>query len=293
MSTTQSVSGRGLPKVVGTSSTQSATLPITHSLTLAYFSSFVIALLMAVTSITGLLYQTRIYPTDEALYQYVATDVLNLVVGLPALFGSMWLARRGKLIGLLCWPGMLLYGLFVYVMYAIGVPFGPLFLPYLVLAVLSAYTTVGFVASVDSEAIRCRLTGAVPERLAGGILTGLSTLYSLNAVGQIVTALASQTPIGATDIAHWMADLAILGPMWLVGGLLLWRREALGYVAGTGLLLLGSILFIGVVPIIVFEALYTASPIDVAAIVQMLVMGLVCFVPFGLYVRGIVQSERG
>ena len=64
----------------------------------------------------------------------------------------------------------------------------------------------------------------------------------------------------------------------------------MGYVAGVDLLLLGSLLFIGLIPVIVFTALYTASPIDVGGIVEMLVMGLVCFIPFGLYVRGIVRS---
>jgi len=289
---TQSISSRDLPKAVGSNRVQSNNLLVTRSLTLAYASSLTIALLMAVASIAGLLYQTHIYPADEAPYTFAATDVINLVVGLPALLGSMWLARRGKLVGLLCWPGRLLYVLFVYIMYAIRVPFGVLFLPYLILATLSAYTTIGLVASIGGEPVRRRLAGAVPERLAGGILAALSILYGLNAIGQIVTALVGQALIGTPEISHWIADLMIMCPAWLVGGFLLWRREALGYVAGAGLLLLGSTLFIGVVPIIVFEALYTASPIDVGAIVQMLVVGMVCFVPFGLFVRGIVKSDR-
>lgn len=286
---TQSVPSPSSLKVAGD---RSASLPVTRDLRLAYALSFVIALVMTVASVAGLLYQTRIYPAGETLYLFVATDVINLVVGLPILLGSMWLARRGKFIGLLCWPGALLFVLYIYVTYAIGVPFGVLFLPYLVLITLSAYTTIGLVASIAGESVRRRLAGAVPERLAGGILAGLSILYGLNAIGQIITALTSQAPIGAAEISHWIADLTTLGPAWLVGGFLLWRRGALGYVAGAGLLLLGSILFIGIIPVIVFPALYTASPIDVGGIAQMLVMGLVCFVPFGLFVRGIVEADR-
>jgi hypothetical protein len=278
------------PKDAESAESRPASLPVTRDLALAYALSLVIALIMTIAAVVGLLYQTRIYPADETLYSWVATDVLNLIVGLPLLLGSMWLARRGKLIGLLCWPGALLYVLYINTTHAIGAPFGVLFLPYLILVALSAYTTIGLVASIDGESVRRRLTGAVPERLAGGILAGLAILWGLNAIGQIVTALTGQTPVGAPEISHWIADLTTLCPAWVIGGLLLWRRQALGYVAGAGSLLLGSILFIGIIPVIVIQALYTASPIDVGGIAMMLVMGLVCFIPFWLFARGIVRS---
>ncbi|MDH5459115.1 MAG: hypothetical protein OEY26_10400, partial [Nitrospinota bacterium] len=122
-------------------------LPITRDLTLAYMLSLIIALVMTVASVIGFLYRTVIYPTDELLLNRVPTDGVNLVVGLPILLGSMWLARRGKLIGLLCWPGALFYVLYIYVPYVIGVPFNALFLPYIALVTLSAYTLIGLVAS--------------------------------------------------------------------------------------------------------------------------------------------------
>jgi hypothetical protein len=37
----------------------------------------------------------------------VANNVGNLVIGLAILLGAMGLARRGRLIGLLFWPGAL------------------------------------------------------------------------------------------------------------------------------------------------------------------------------------------
>jgi hypothetical protein len=270
-----------LLKNAGGTDPWSAGLPITRDLTLVYALSLVIALVVAIAS--------AVYPVGEPLYSFVATDTLNLVVGLPILLGSMWLTRRGKLLGLLCWPAMLVYVLYIHVTKAIGVPFGVLFLPYLALVPLSAYTAIGLVASIDLEMVRRRLTGAVPVRLAGGVLFGISFLYLLLEVSQIITALTDPALAGA-EMSHWIADWTTLCPAWLIGGVLLWRRDPLGYAAGVGLLLLGSLLFIGAIPVIVFTALYTASPIDVGAIVQMLVMGMICFIPFGLYVRGIVRS---
>lgn len=276
---------------MNTNQEHNASLPIKRDLTLAYALSLVVALIMTVASVIGFLYRTVIYPTDELLLSKISLDVFNLVVGLPILLGSMWLARRGKLIGLLCWPGALFYVLYIYVSYLIGVPFNALFLPYIALVTLSAYTLIGLVASIDGEAVRQRLTGVVPARTAGGILAGLTILFIVRQIAVTVTALISQTPVDPImELPLWIADLT-LSPAWLVGGFLLWRREALGYVAGAGLLLLYSLLFIGLITVMVFQGLFFASPIDVAGIVVMLVMGLICFIPFALFVRG-AASDR-
>ncbi|HUW12114.1 MAG TPA: hypothetical protein VM537_20470, partial [Anaerolineae bacterium] len=275
----------------GTTESRSASLPITRDLTLAYVVSLVIALIMTVAAVIGLLFRTDIYPTDELILSFVPVDLFHLVVGLPILLGSMWLARRGKLIGLLCWPGALLYVLYSYITNLIGVPFGVLFLPYLLLVTLSAYTTIGLVASIDGQAVRQWLTGVVPAKAAGGILVVLTSLFIVINVANIVTALASQTPDDALGrICVWIADFTAVIPACLVGGLLLWRREALGYVGGVGLLLQYSLLLAGAIPCMVFPALYNVSPIDVTGIVLVLVWGVMCFIPFVLFVRGIVRS---
>jgi hypothetical protein len=95
--------------------------------------------------------------TDELILAFLPVDAFHLVVGLPILLGSMWLAWRGQLIGLLCWPGVLLWVLYSYITNLVGVPFGVLFLPYLLLVTLSAYTTIILVATIDGDAVRRRL----------------------------------------------------------------------------------------------------------------------------------------
>jgi hypothetical protein len=242
-------------------------------------------------SVVGLLYQTVIYPTDELLLSFAPSDALNLVVGLPILLGSLWLARRGNLIGLLCWPGALFYVLYVYVPYVIGVPFNVLFLPYLVLVALSAYTLIGLVASIDGEVVRQRLTGVVPARTSGGILAGLAILIIVRQIAVIVTALTSQTPVDTPELPSWIADFTLAIPLLLVSGILLWRREALGYVAGAGLLLGYGVLALSLIPFFVLQARYTASPVDVTGIVAVLVMAALCFIPFAFFVRG-AGSDR-
>jgi hypothetical protein len=149
-------------------------LPITHDLTPAYVLSLTVALIMAVASAAGLLYQTVIYPTNELLLSFTSSDMFNLA---------------------------------------------------------------------------------------------------------------------ATEIPSWIADFMVPIPMLLVNGILLWRRKALGYVAGTGLLLGYGVLALGVIPFFVVQARYVASPIDVTGIVAILVMAALCFIPFAFFVRG-AASDR-
>ena len=161
-----------------------ATLPIRHNLTLIYGLSFIIAILMAVASVAGLLYQTIIYPTDELLQSFLPNDVANLLIGLPMLLASMWLTRRGKLIGLLFWPGALFFVLYNYIVYVFAMPLNLAFLAHLTLAMLSVYALFGLLTSIDGRVVKQQLAGTVPERLAGGVLAGLGLLFFLLVIGR-------------------------------------------------------------------------------------------------------------
>ncbi len=262
-------------------------LPVKRDLRLAYAFSLVMAACMAGASIIGLLYSTGLYPTGEAGQWLVFNDALNLIAGVPLLLGSMWLAWRGKLIGLLCWPGALFYVLYVYVTYLLGVPFGPLFLVYVWLVSLSAYTLIGLMVSLDGETIRQSLLGRVPARTSGGILLALAIMISLRQVGVIITALTSQATVAPLEVAQWIDDLVIACPALLVVGVQLWRRGALGYMGGAGLFLQYGVLSLGLIP-----GLLSATPIDASSVVVILFMAALCFIPFAFFVRSAVTKHR-
>ena len=143
-------------------------LPVKGKLSLIYGASFLIAILMTIASIAGLRYRAVIYPTDELVRTFVPNDVVNLFIGLPILLGSMWLAWRGKLIGLLCWTGALFFVFYNYTAYVFAMPLNWAFPLHLVLMTLSAYALVALVAFIDGKAVQQRLSGSVPERFAGG-----------------------------------------------------------------------------------------------------------------------------
>jgi len=259
-------------------------LPVKGSLTLAYAGGLAVGLLMIFTSVIGLAYQRVIYPSNALRTAFVASDGYSLVVGLPVLLGSMWLARRGRLIGLLSWPAAFFYVLYVYIPYVLGVPFNLLFLPHLLLVVLSAYTLIGLLAAIDGEAVRQRLDGFVPVRIAAGIFIVLGIFILFRQMVLIIGAMAGGEPVGMLERATFVADFAVL-PMLIAAGVLLWRRAPLGYAAGPGLLLGYGLLALSLVPFFVVQSRISGRPIDSSGVVVVVVMAALCLGPFAFFVR--------
>jgi hypothetical protein len=263
------------------------TLPITRDLTLADHGSLLIAVLAAIVSGAGLvLAPTGLYGADPSLVPvFVGQDAANLIVGLPLLLGSLWLARRGSLVGLLCWPGALYFVLYTYALYLVGVPFTGLFLAYIALVVLSAYTTVGVVASIDGEAVRRRLAGA-PVRTVGGALVGVGLLATAGLTALVIPALADPTSVDPLLHARWIVDYTVGNPVLLIGGVLLWRRAGLGYAIAAGLLFLSGVNGVAFAVGGVLGPLLTAVPIEAAVIAVHLGIAAVCLVLLAVFVRG-------
>ena len=82
----------------------SSPFPPTRNISTSYSLSLIVAFFMTAASLISLLFPSTMYPNEDLRQSFIPNDVANLFIGLPILLGSMWLARRGKLIGLLFWP---------------------------------------------------------------------------------------------------------------------------------------------------------------------------------------------
>jgi hypothetical protein len=266
--------------------TSSELLPVKSDIKILYVSSLIIAFMVAIISIIGILYQKSIYPTENLLHSFVPNDIVNLLAGFPLLLISVFLAWRGKLIGLLCWPGAIFYILYVYFPYIICVPFNILFLPYLILFSLSIYTLIGIIVSIDGNAVSNYITNIVPAKITGGILIGLSVLIVLRQTVLIVNALINKTIIDPQELALWIDDFSIASPAMFIGGFFLWKNKPFGYVVGAGLLIVYGVLSLGLIPFLIIQSHLKNTPIDVGGIVVLAIMALICFIPFSFFVRG-------
>jgi len=257
-----------------------------------YVVSLVIAAVMTVASIAGLLFGTTgLYGTQTNLFAaFLGQDVLNLTVGLPMLLGAMWLARRGALIGQLLWPGALFYILYDYAFYVLGGPVNVLFLAYLALVTASAYTMVALVLAIDANAARRALGAAVPARAIAGTLIVIAALFTvLWTVAIFTTALGGPTdPIGRVV---YTADLTIQLPALFLGGLMLWRRRAIGYVVAPGLLLQAGVYLLGLSAICLTGSSPTGAPATVADWSPGLLVGAVTLGLLAFYVRAPLRHD--
>ncbi len=263
-------------------------LPLTRSLTPVYALSFFLALLLAGISLAGLFFQSSIYPTEDLRRSFVSNDVVNLFIGLPILLGSMWLTSRGRLVGLLFWPGALFYATYNYIAYAVAMLFTFQFAVYLALVFLSVLTMSRLIFGIDIHVIQQWLENAVPERLAGGVLIGFGLKFFLWRLGGLTSSLTNRTTLPRSELALIVADLLIT-PIWVFGGAALWQRRAFRYIAGMGLLFQGSMLFAGLLIFFLLQPVLTHSSFPLEDFLMISLMGTFFFIPFGLFTRGVIK----
>jgi hypothetical protein len=51
-------------------------------------------------------------------------------------------------------------------------------------------------------------------------------------------------------------------------------------------------LFIGLIMLLLLQPALTDAPFVLTDVITVSVMGLICFIPFGLFVRGVFSSEK-
>lgn len=261
-------------------------LPFNGKLTVYFILSGIIVVLTAAAALISLFNPTIYYPEDELVQSLWTNDVVNLVIGVPILLISMWLTARGKLAGLLFWPGALFYPIYNYTAYLFAMPHTALFSVYLTLVALSVYALIGLVAGIDKQSVAWLLKGRVPEKFAGGIAAAFGAIFIIRVFVVSGGAIMDQGEIGIVDLATMIADF-LISPAMIIGGILLWREQPLGYTAGLGLLFQASMLFIGLILLMILQPLMLGVAFSLVDILIVAVMGLICFVPFGMYLRGV------
>jgi hypothetical protein len=266
------------------------TLPLKNPLTDAANLSRIVAGLMAAASLAGLMFPSAFYATAELQQSYLTNDVVNLIVGLPVLMGSIWYARRGSLFGLLLWPGALLYVVYNYLAYTFGNPLGWLTFISVVLVVISVLAIINLIGCIEVEVIKERLVDTAPRRFAGGVTIVFGVFFIFRIAGIIASAVTEQLPLPFSEMGVAVADVT-LSFLFIFGGVLLLRRKALGFVMSLGLLFAASTLFIGLLIYLILQPFLSDVYFAWVDFLVVLFMSLICFVPFGLFIRAIWASN--
>jgi len=172
------------------------------------------------------------WDTVSSVAQMQANDLVMLVLGVPLLAISFWLARRGSLRGQLLMTGTLGFVLYTYMSMCFGAAYNQFFLVYVTLFGLSLYAFILSMMSFDLTTLPQRFSPKLPRRWIAGVLFFAAIFLALAWLGRIApTITQTQLPPleNVTSLFIQAMDLALIAPLCVLAGVLLLRRSAWGY----------------------------------------------------------------
>ncbi len=216
-------------------------------LTAAWVLSGVLLLLMVVQAAAGL-GVGDLYPEQPwAVAAFRGNDLVTLLVAAPVLAVSMFASRRDpSSASVLVWLGMLHYGVYNYAYYAFGGAFSSVFLLHVAALVASMAALLMLATSIDAGRAARGVAGGARARVVAGFTTlvglALLTAWGGLSVRFAVTGELPQDvmPPSAVHLVYAI-DLSLLAPVFVVAGVLLWRREAWGSVLAVAINASGAV----------------------------------------------------
>jgi hypothetical protein len=179
------------------------------------------------------------WDTVSMAAQMQANDLVTLLLGLPLLAISFWLARRGYLRGRLLLAGTLGFILYTYITMMVGAHYNALFLVYVALFSLSLFAFVLVMMSFDLATLPAYFSDKLPRGWVAGLLFFAAAFLLLAWLGRIAATFApGAVPVleNTTSLFIQAMDLGLIVPVCILAGILLLRRRAWGYLlASVGL----------------------------------------------------------
>lgn len=210
--------------------------------------------------------------------QAKAQDGVTLVLGIPALLGSLVLAGKGSLKGRFLLLGLLGYLLYTYATYSFGAMYNGLFLVYA--AVLSAcfFAFILTFFSLWEEDISSRLGKGFPEKFVGTILILTAVLAGMMWLKRICIPLIHQEVPGElehyTTLVIQALDLSILIPAGILSGILLMKKNKFGYLLAPVMVIKQLVLVIVIIAMFINQSVNGVST-DVSELVVFLVIAVI------------------
>jgi hypothetical protein len=208
------------------------------------------AALVALTALCGIfLPSTYARETASWAAQGVGQDWANLLVAVPWLLTCGALVSRGSRRAELLLAGAMVYLVYSYVLYAVGVHFNSLFLAYCAVLGVAFWTLAGIGLRLRHDPA-ATLRPEVPVKLAGGFLIALAALFYVLWLSEDLPALAkgvAPASLAEVDLPSnpvHVLDLAIVLPAMTWSGVALLQRRPLG--AATAAILLAFCLLMTV-----------------------------------------------
>lgn len=180
----------------------------------------------------------------SAAAQAIGQDFVTLLVGIPLLLATTYLAARGSLRWKLLQAGALWYFTYTYLLMAFGGSFNQLFLVYVALYSASLFAFILSLLAIDVGQLPARVSPRFARRTIAWLVIGIGGVLALLWLGRIVPALTSGgAPAGlesSSTLFVQAGDLGLVVPLALLTGTLLLARRPAGYLLAGVLLVKGT-----------------------------------------------------
>lgn len=194
-----------------------------------------IAVLVSITSILGI-FNPSVYSQETVNWALQARgqDIGNLIA-LPVLLISTYFLTRKSLIASFVWLGTLMYYIYAYIIYCFALHFNSLFLIYVSILGLSAYTFIGGILSYGDFGLSKVILFNAKTKIAAISIIIIGILFTLLWLSGIVPAVLSGTiPKDLIDTGLWVnpvhvIDLSFVLPGMIITGVLFLRKSKYGY----------------------------------------------------------------
>ena len=203
-------------------------------LTATWLLSVLVVALMLVQAGLGLAV-AGLYPEQTwAVASLRGNDLVTLVLVAPALALSLVATRRRPTsASVLVWLGLLFYGTYNFAYYAFGTAFSTVFLLHVAAFTASTAALVLLGSSIDATQTAHGVAGGTRARVVA-VFTGLVGLALLGAWGSVSVRFAvtgdlptNVMPPSAVHLVYAL-DMGVLAPVFVLAGVLLWRRVPWG-----------------------------------------------------------------
>src|SRR3972149_2287976 len=206
------------------------------------------------TSLRGV--QVEIYG-GKGLYQFDSLykavlfrgfDWANLIINVPLFVWAIYLFRRGQLKGQLLVTAIFAYLAYNYLIGVMGNAFNGLFLVWTVLYSVGLFGVILTLREMDISSFPEKLGGHFPRRGLAIYVIILGLFLFVQYGVEILSAYGSGQPPGSlgmyTTLELAALELGIMVPLHIGGGILLWQRQAIGYLLTILLLFTALVTFI-------------------------------------------------
>jgi hypothetical protein len=193
----------------------------------------------------------------------IGWDLVTLLVVVPALALTLPSLLRGTLRGTLLAAGFLVYFLYQYAEYAVGLAYGPLFPVYVGIIALSVSGLALLLSRVDVAALPERFGPHFPRKAM--VAFGLYMAILLGGmwvplIAGTLTATSVPQLYGGTTLVVQAFDLGVLVPLGLFTAVTVYRRLPVGYLLSAVVIVKGASIALGIVAMLVVEWLTTGEP---------------------------------